>query len=76
MSITRRTGKIKFWNESKGFGFIVPDEAGVNGGRDVFVHVTATGGRNLEKGEAVEFTLDIDKRTGKPAAFDVTGSGG
>lgn len=71
MSITRRTGKIKFWKEERGFGFIVPDEAGVNGGKDVFVHVTQTGGKSLEKGTPVTFVLDIDKRSGQPAAFEI-----
>ncbi|MGH8003489.1 MAG: cold-shock protein [Limisphaerales bacterium] len=49
-------GKVKWFNEKKGFGFIV--EAG--GGSDIFVHYTAIasdGFKTLTEGEEVEFTL-------------------
>ncbi len=51
------TGKVKWFDKKKGFGFIQPDE----GGGDVFVHhqaIQAEGFRVLEEGQAVEYTLE------------------
>lgn len=51
----RVTGKVKFFNESKGFGFIEQ-----NGGPDVFVHFSAIqsdGFKTLAEGQEVEFTV-------------------
>jgi cold shock protein len=48
------TGKVKWFNDQKGFGFITPDE----GGKDLFVHhseIQAEGFRTLQEGQAVEF---------------------
>ena len=59
-------GTVKFYNETKGYGFIAPDD----GGKDVFVHATAlqrAGLHSLAEGQAVEFETDIDPRSGKPA---------
>ena len=53
---TLSRGKVKWFNEKKGFGFIV--EAG--GGSDIFVHytaITSDGFKTLTEGEEVEFTL-------------------
>jgi CspA family cold shock protein len=51
----RLTGKVKWFNENKGYGFILQD-----GGRDVFVHyseIKAEGYRTLSEGEEVEFEV-------------------
>jgi len=50
------TGKVKWFNESKGYGFIQPD----GGGRDVFVHFSAIQGdgyKTLSEGQTVEFEI-------------------
>lgn len=60
------SGTVKFFNSSKGFGFIQPDD----GGTDVFVHATAverSGMPPLQEGDKVQFTTAIDKRSGKTA---------
>jgi cold shock protein len=64
----RITGTVKFFNTSKGFGFIQPED----GGKDVFVHVTAlerAGIPSLNEGDRVTFVLEDDRRgRGKQAA--------
>ena len=60
-------GTVKFFNTSKGFGFIAPE----GGGKDVFVHATAVeaaGLRSLNEGQKVTFELERDKRSGKMSA--------
>ena len=59
-------GTVKFFNTSKGFGFIAPD----GGGKDVFVHATAVeaaGMRTLNEGQRVEFDIQPDARGSKAA---------
>lgn len=59
-------GTVKFYNETKGYGFIQPDD----GSKDVFVHATALercGVSTLTEGQKVSFETDVDARSGKPA---------
>jgi len=56
-----KTGTVKFFNATKGFGFITPD----GGGKDVFVHVSAVeraGMRTLNEGQRVSFDTEADAR--------------
>lgn len=69
-------GTVKFFNASKGFGFIAPDD----GREDVFVHATAlerAGIRELNEGDLVSFEVEEDRRSGKVSAtnLQVTGTG-
>ena len=64
------TGTVKFYNDQKGYGFIQPD----NGGKDVFVHVTAlhrAGIQGLAEGQKVSFDTAEDRRTGKLAVDNI-----
>lgn len=58
-----RTGKVKFYNESKGYGFITDDETG----KDIFVHATGLNGTELREGDKVSYEEE-DGRKGKVAA--------
>ena len=61
------TGTVKWYNETKGYGCIQPD----NGGKDVFVHATAlerAGLRGLAEGQKVSYDVESDRRTGKESA--------
>ena len=61
-------GKIKMFNEDKGFGFIKPD----NGGDDVFFHVTGLReGDEIKVGTAVTYEMGADPKSGKPKAVSV-----
>jgi CspA family cold shock protein len=60
-------GTVKWFNSTKGFGFIQPDD----GSKDVFVHISAVeraGLRGLDEGQKVTFELVADRRTGKSSA--------
>lgn len=59
-------GTVKFFNGTKGFGFISPED----GGKDVFVHATAVeaaGLRSLNEGQKVSFDIQPDARGSKAA---------
>ncbi len=64
----RTNGTVKFFDQTRGFGFITPDD----GGKDVFVHVTAlssSGIAALGEGDKVSFDVEDDRRgRGKQAA--------
>lgn len=58
------TGIVKWFNSSKGFGFIQPDQ----GGADVFVHISAVeraGMTSLQEGQKIGYELERDQRSGK-----------
>ena len=61
------TGTVKWFNTTKGFGFIQPD----GGGQDVFVHISAVqraGLRELLEGQKISYEVVADKRSGKSSA--------
>jgi cold shock protein len=61
------TGTVKWFNATKGFGFIQPDA----GGSDVFVHISAVeraGLQNLSEGQKIAYEVAADRRTGKSSA--------
>ena len=61
-------GKVKMYNEEKGFGFIKPDD----GGSDVFFHVSALcEGDDIAVDSAVTFETGIDQKSGKTKAISV-----
>ena len=64
-----KTGTVKFFNGTKGFGFIQPES-----GDDVFVHVSAlqkAGINGLQEGDKVTFNTAIDERSGKTAVDSI-----
>ncbi|MBL6945963.1 MAG: cold-shock protein [Rhodospirillales bacterium] len=63
------TGTIKWFNPTKGFGFVEPDD----GGRDAFVHISAVeraGLSTLQEGQKIEYEL-VPGRDGRSAADNI-----
>ena len=63
-------GTVKWFNATKGFGFIQPDD----GGQDVFVHISAVeraGLGTLREGQKISYELQTDQRTGKTSAVNL-----
>ena len=66
-----QTGTVKFFNSTKGFGFITPD----NGDKDVFVQISAveaSGLRTLLDGQKVSFEVEPDRKGKGPKAVNLT----
>lgn len=60
-------GIVKWFNETKGYGFIHP----VDGGKDVFIHISAVeraGMRSLNERQKVSYDVEADRRSGKESA--------
>ena len=65
------TGTVKWFNSTKGFGFIQPD----NGGDDAFVHISAVeraGMREIVEGQKLNYELERDKKSGKMSATQLS----
>jgi CspA family cold shock protein len=51
-------GTVKFFNESKGFGFITPDD----GGKDMFVHANGLNGTIIKEGDKVSYDVEEGRK--------------
>ncbi|MBO4223423.1 MULTISPECIES: cold-shock protein [Bradyrhizobium] len=67
-------GTVKWFNATKGYGFIQPDD----GGNDVFVHISAVeraGLGTLREGQKISYEIVSDRRSGKSAADNLRSAG-
>ena len=67
-------GTVKWFNATKGFGFIQPDD----GGNDVFVHISAVeraGLGTLHEGQKISYEIVADRRSGKSSADNLRAAG-
>ena len=67
-------GVVKFFNAERGYGFVKPDD----GGRDVFVHITAVeraGLKSLNEGQRITFDVEPDKKGKGPKAVNLVITG-
>jgi len=63
-------GKVKWYNDQRGYGFIQP----ASGGKDIFVHATAlvrSGLGGLSEGQEVAYELQTDRRSGRTSAVNL-----
>ena len=67
-------GTVKWFNATKGYGFIQPDD----GGNDVFVHISAVeraGLGTLREGQKISYEIVSDRRSGKSSAYNLRAAG-
>ncbi|MEM1139446.1 MAG: cold-shock protein [Pseudomonadota bacterium] len=63
-------GAVKWFNATKGYGFIEPDD----GGKDVFVHISAVeraGMQTLNEGQRISYEIEVDRKRGKSSAVNL-----
>ncbi len=68
------TGTVKWFNTTKGYGFIQPSD----GGKDVFVHASAVERSELNalvEGQTINYELERDRRSGKESAVNLKADG-
>jgi len=64
-------GTVKWFNATKGYGFIEPE----GGGNDVFVHISAVeraGMSTLNEGQEINYEIEVDERRGKSSAVNLS----